>query len=94
MPLNQALFAVSSFGHDTFQPLPSCFQGSSSLPPRGKMWEDIIAKEDAMRARYVQTQRHTIQVDWLPYLDELAEQVGCKPNLSESIGLFRTGLEP
>lgn len=32
--------------------------------------------------RYVTSQRHTIQVDYLPYMDELADQVGVSPNLS------------
>lgn len=31
--------------------------------------------------RYVKSQRHTIQVDYIPYMDELACQVGVKPNL-------------
>ena len=47
------------------------------------MWEDIIAKEDAMIQRYAKSQRHTIQVDWLPFMDEIAEFVGCKPKLSK-----------
>ena len=47
------------------------------------MWEDIIAKDDAMKARYVESLRHTIQVDWIPYFDEIAELVGCKPNFSK-----------
>lgn len=31
--------------------------------------------------RYVTSQRHTIQVDYLPYIDELAMQIGVRPNL-------------
>ena len=58
-------------------------QGTIVLPSRGKMWEDIISKEDAMRTRYTKSQRHTIQVDWLPFMDEIAEFVGCKPTLCE-----------
>ena len=58
-------------------------QGTIALPSHGKMWEDIIAKEAAMRARYTKSQRHTIQVDWLPFMDEFAAFVGCKPTLSE-----------
>ncbi|XP_064311839.1 flavin-containing monooxygenase 3-like [Phalacrocorax carbo] len=37
--------------------------------------------------RYVKSQRHTIQVDYIPYMDELACQVGVKPNL---LALFLT----
>ena len=47
------------------------------------MWEDIHAKHDTMAARYVDSQRHTIQVDWIPFMDEVAEQCGCKPDLCE-----------
>lgn len=31
--------------------------------------------------RYVASRRHTIQVDYIPYMDELACQLGVKPNL-------------
>ena len=48
------------------------------------MMEDIELKRQAMAARYVQTQRHTIQVDWIPFMDELAELNGCKPDFSKS----------
>ncbi|NWR74645.1 FMO5 monooxygenase, partial [Centropus unirufus] len=36
---------------------------------------------------YVKSQRHTIQVDYIPYMDELACQIGVKPNL---LNLFLT----
>lgn len=32
-----------------------------------------------MARRYVAAQRHTIQVDYIPYMDELAKQVGVNP---------------
>ena len=48
------------------------------------MLEDIELKRQAMSARYVKSQRHTIQVDWIPFMDELAELNGCKPDLSKS----------
>ncbi len=31
--------------------------------------------------RYVAAQRHTIQVDYIPYMDELAKQVGVRPSI-------------
>ncbi|XP_059164231.1 flavin-containing monooxygenase 5-like [Physella acuta] len=57
------------------------FKGEVTLPSPANMKKDIAAKERALQARYVHTDRHTIQVDWLPYMDELAELTGCKPNL-------------
>jgi dimethylaniline monooxygenase (N-oxide forming) len=47
------------------------------------MWADIRKKEEEMRMRYYATQRHTIQIDFIPFMDELAELIGCKPNLRE-----------
>ncbi|KAK7133346.1 hypothetical protein R3I94_015274 [Phoxinus phoxinus] len=34
-----------------------------------------------MAQRCVATQRHTIQVDYIPYMDELAKQVGVHPSI-------------
>ena len=42
---------------------------------------DIAAKELAMSQRYVRSNRHTIQVDYVPFMDELAELNGNKPDI-------------
>ena len=47
------------------------------------MWRSIRAKHDAMSKRYVSSPRHTIQVDWIPFMDEVASQFGVKPNIRE-----------
>ncbi|XP_060722703.1 si:dkey-239i20.2 isoform X2 [Tachysurus vachellii] len=57
------------------------FKGLSKLPSTSNMLKDIKAKEDSMAKRYVTSQRHTIQVDHLLYMDELATQIGVCPNL-------------
>ncbi|XP_074732945.1 flavin-containing monooxygenase 5-like isoform X2 [Strix uralensis] len=57
------------------------FKGLNKLPPQHDMEADIKQKKEAMAKRYVKSQRHTIQVDYIPYMDELACQVGVKPNL-------------
>ncbi|XP_035829107.1 flavin-containing monooxygenase 5 [Aplysia californica] len=57
------------------------FKGELKLPSASEMKREIDDAYKAMRKRYVDTARHTIQVDWLPFMDELAEMVGCKPNL-------------
>ena len=36
-----------------------------------------------MKSRYVQSPRHTVEVDWLPYLDEIAELLSCKPDIGK-----------
>ncbi|XP_065530034.1 flavin-containing monooxygenase 5-like [Lathamus discolor] len=59
----------------------SIFKGLNKLPPRHCMEADIKQKREAMAKQYVKSQRHTIQVDYIPYMDELACQVGVKPNV-------------
>ena len=48
------------------------------------MLDEILKRRAAISERYVESTRHTIQVDWIPYMDEIAEQVGCKPDLGKS----------
>ncbi|XP_065113419.1 flavin-containing monooxygenase 5-like [Paramisgurnus dabryanus] len=55
------------------------FKGLCKLPSMNAMLKDIKAKEEAMARRYVAAQRHTIQVDYIPYMDELAKEVGVNP---------------
>uniref|UniRef100_A0A8C2GM15 Flavin-containing monooxygenase n=1 Tax=Cyprinus carpio TaxID=7962 RepID=A0A8C2GM15_CYPCA len=57
------------------------FKGLCKLPTMTGMMKDIKAKEEAMARRYVAAQRHTIQVDYIPYMDELAKQVGVRPSI-------------
>ncbi|KAK3714624.1 hypothetical protein RRG08_020880 [Elysia crispata] len=57
------------------------FKGDVKLPSEARMRHDFARHDAVIRRRYVHTARHTFQVDWLPYLDELATLIGCKPNL-------------
>ncbi len=50
------------------------FEGKVALPPRPEMVADIAADQAAMRKRYVASKRHTIQVDYWPYLRQLREE--------------------
>ncbi|GBM69912.1 Dimethylaniline monooxygenase [N-oxide-forming] 5 [Araneus ventricosus] len=54
--------------------------GKLKLPAKKEMEKDIESKNRANNKRFVDTARHTIESDWLPYLDELAEMFGAKPN--------------
>ncbi|KAJ8279006.1 hypothetical protein COCON_G00060720 [Conger conger] len=56
------------------------FKGLNKLPSMDVMLEDINMKAEAMAKRYATSQRHTIQVDYITFMDELAKQVGVKPN--------------
>jgi len=57
------------------------FCGKKTLPPKSVMMDDIEKKTLAMQQRYYSSKRHTMQVDYIAYSDELATEVGCKPNL-------------
>ncbi|KAH6934858.1 hypothetical protein HPB50_001542 [Hyalomma asiaticum] len=69
-----------------------------SLPSKEAMFEDIRKKRESMRRRYVASPRHTIQVDWINYMDELASQIGARPNIFKYFftdnELFRALLGP
>ena len=47
------------------------------------MWADIQKKQREMKERYVESPRHTIQVDYIEFMDEVADEMGCRPDLGE-----------
>ncbi|KAL4232850.1 Cyclopentanone 1 [Mactra antiquata] len=57
------------------------FLDKMKLPDSTTMWKDIENKRVQMAKRYKESKRHTIQVDYITMMDELAEMVGCKPSL-------------
>ncbi|KAM4641597.1 flavin-containing monooxygenase 5-like isoform 1-T3 [Discoglossus pictus] len=57
------------------------FKGLVKLPSAIDMVFDIAQKKLNMEKRYVASPRHTIQVDYAAYMDELATLAGVKPNL-------------
>ncbi|BFZ05640.1 hypothetical protein BsWGS_08679 [Bradybaena similaris] len=52
-------------------------KGDVVLPSKDAMWSDIRSKEAALARRYTKSRRHTIQVDYIQFMDELARLVGC-----------------
>lgn len=58
------------------------FKGLVKLPSTSAMLQDIKCKEETMAKRYVASQRHTIQVDYVDYMDEIAKQFGAMPSFS------------
>ncbi|XP_049444143.1 flavin-containing monooxygenase 5-like isoform X9 [Epinephelus fuscoguttatus] len=56
------------------------FKDSIKLPSVASMLKDVQYKQETMAKRYFPTQRHTLQVDYLRYMDEIAELVGVRPN--------------
>lgn len=56
------------------------FKGINKLPSMTEMKAEITRRREDMQKRYVESERHTIQVDYVNYMDEVAEEIGCKPN--------------
>ncbi|DBA13622.1 TPA: hypothetical protein GDO54_018474, partial [Pyxicephalus adspersus] len=63
------------------------FKGLVKLPDKLTMTMEVAKKKLKMHNRYVASHRHTIQVDYVEYMDELATLLGVKPNL---LRLFTT----
>ncbi|GMT06012.1 hypothetical protein PENTCL1PPCAC_28186, partial [Pristionchus entomophagus] len=59
--------------------------GVSTLPSKAERAEHVKATREHMQQRYSASRRHTIQVDYLPYMDELSELIGCKPPVWHSL---------
>ncbi|OLL22120.1 Dimethylaniline monooxygenase [N-oxide-forming] 5 [Neolecta irregularis DAH-3] len=57
----------------------SMLQRPELLPTPPSMYAWIAHDQDRRRKRYMASSRHTIEVDWLPYMDLLAKDIGCRP---------------
>ena len=49
-------------------------EGRAALPSEAEMREEISEYERVMRKRYVASKRHTIEVDFHPYLRQIAHE--------------------
>ncbi|RPB13244.1 N-oxide-forming dimethylaniline monooxygenase [Morchella conica CCBAS932] len=54
----------------------SVIHGEISLPPAEEMQKLADQYKDNLKKRYVASARHTIQVDYLPYMDSLSNDLG------------------
>ncbi len=57
------------------------FAGRSALPTEVRMRQHIHETSVKNRRRYIDTQRHTLQVDYVPYSDDIAAEIGAKPSI-------------
>jgi dimethylaniline monooxygenase (N-oxide forming) len=57
------------------------FKGEFELPSSAEMWLDIERRRASLAQRYVDSTRHTIQVDYVNYQIELSQLCGCKLDL-------------
>ncbi|CAJ0583304.1 unnamed protein product, partial [Mesorhabditis spiculigera] len=56
--------------------------GEVHLPNRKAMLKDVQRKQVKMQARFVCSRRHTIQVDYVNYMEELARIINARPNIA------------
>lgn len=57
------------------------FKGLKKLPSQSEMMAEINKTREEMAKRYVDSQRHTIQGDYIDTMEEIADLVGVRPNL-------------
>ncbi|XP_012585466.1 PREDICTED: dimethylaniline monooxygenase [N-oxide-forming] 5 [Condylura cristata] len=57
------------------------FKGIKTLPSPSEMNREIAMVQEKIAKRYVESPRHTIQVDYTDTMEELAVLVGVRPNL-------------
>jgi dimethylaniline monooxygenase (N-oxide forming) len=54
-------------------------EGKCGLPPRERMLASIAKDDRKLKKRYVASKRHTIQVDFYPYMRELQRERRRRP---------------
>jgi len=70
----QPLGAIMPIAEAQAEWIADLLAGNGTLPPSGEMRAEISVSEAKMRKRYVASKRHTIQVDFHPYLRELKRE--------------------
>lgn len=75
-----ALFPIAEM-HSRWYAL--VMSGKAKLPLADKMRKDIEKKHKYLESRYYGGPRNTLQVDWINYMDELAELIGAKPKVAK-----------
>ena len=72
--LIQPLGAIMPLAEAQAEWVADLLGGRGTLPPPAEMRAEISAGEEKMKRRYVASKRHTIQVDFQPYLRELRRE--------------------
>jgi len=72
--LIQPLGAIMPIAELQSQWIADVIEGKVALPGRPEMLSEIAVDQAAMRKRYVASKRHTIQVDYWPYLHQLRDE--------------------
>jgi thioredoxin reductase len=90
--LIQPLGAIMPIAEMQSEWIADVIEGRVALPDRAKMAREIDREQRAMRKRYVASKRHTIQVDYWPYLRQLKQER--KRNRVRGGGGTGTGTRP
>jgi len=56
-------------------------KGTSKLPSVEHMKKEIEQRNERIEKSYISTMRHRIHYDWMTHLDDIAEEIGCKPDM-------------
>jgi dimethylaniline monooxygenase (N-oxide forming) len=72
--LIQPLGAIMPLAEAQAEWVGDLLDGTGTLPPPSEMTAEIEAEERKMRKRYVASKRHTIQVDFQPYLRQIRRE--------------------
>jgi cation diffusion facilitator CzcD-associated flavoprotein CzcO len=70
----QPLGAIMPIAEAQSEWVADLLEGRGTLPSPAEMRAEIAAAEERMRKRYVASKRHTIQVDFHPYMRELRKE--------------------
>jgi dimethylaniline monooxygenase (N-oxide forming) len=70
----QPLGAIMPIAEAQAEWVADLLEGKGKLPSQAEMRDEIAAAERKMRNRYVASKRHTIQVDFHPYLREIRRE--------------------
>ncbi|KAL4223868.1 hypothetical protein ACF0H5_017332 [Mactra antiquata] len=81
--LVQAIGAVMPISEMQCRWFTRIMKGENHLPSEEEMLLDIEDKRTDMARTYVKSQRHTLQCFWIDYMDEIANEIGVKPNMRE-----------
>ncbi|MEM8930429.1 MAG: NAD(P)-binding domain-containing protein [Acidobacteriota bacterium] len=73
--LVQPLGAIMPLAEAQSEWVARLWTGTSRLPDRATMEREIDADRERVRRRYVKSDRHTIQVDFYPYLHQIRKEM-------------------
>jgi dimethylaniline monooxygenase (N-oxide forming) len=83
--LVQPLGAIMPIAERQAEWIADLFQDKAALPPPERMKREIERDDRAMRKRYVASRRHTIQVDFYPYMRRIQRERGRRRGVSHAL---------